>query len=106
MSFSSDFLSRPSIESGLRGKATADTNIAGPQTLEMFVPADDVAEPELTILVPALNEATTTSRFLLGSVRSVPDRRGVSDVHLPANGARPRSCTAESSSDAGCSGWC
>ena len=64
MSFSSDFLSRPSIESGLRGKATADTNIAGPQTLEMFVPADDVAEPELTILVPALNEATTISRFL------------------------------------------
>jgi glycosyl transferase family 2 len=67
MSFSSDVVSRPSTDSGLLGATAAGDNaaaLAGPRAPELFVPADDVADPELTIVIPTLNEALTISRFL------------------------------------------
>jgi glycosyltransferase involved in cell wall biosynthesis len=46
-------------------KAVAAPFLAGPDSeLQLLVPANDVADPELSIVIPALNEQVTIGRFV------------------------------------------
>ena len=59
-----------------------------PDHIQLLTPADDVADPEVTILVPALNEELTIGRFVEWC------RQGVA-----ASGARVEILIVDSSTD-------
>src|ERR1700730_10107570 len=61
---------------------------APPDEIRLLVPADDVADPEVTILVPALNEEITIGRFVAWC------RQGIA-----ASGAKVEILIVDSSTD-------
>jgi hypothetical protein len=48
---------------------------AGNNDVQLLVPGNDVAEPELAVVIPALNEELTIGRFWIGACKALSGRQ-------------------------------
>ena len=89
----------PSVMGSTGSRAPAD----GAEHIQLLTPADDVADPEVSIVVPALNEEITIEEFVRWCQRGPrrsrrrrrdPDRRQLDRRHAAARRRRRRSGAA------------